>query len=122
LLGADISKIKARPGDKVEITWYFESLKSVTGGWKMFVHFDGPGQRFIADHVPVEGALPFSDFKPGQFIADRQTVVVPASAPAGEYGIWVGLFSGRKRAPVNSAGEGEVENDRLRIGALDITR
>lgn len=116
LLGIDLGRTEARAGDDLEITWYFECKKPVRGSWRMFVHVEGPS-RFLGDHDPVDGVLPFSRFRTGQFIADRQSIRVPPNLPSGEYTIYAGLFQGPRRMAVG--GVPHVDN-RVRIASIRV--
>ena len=59
--------------------------------YSVFVHFEGPS-RFQADHAPVAGRLPTSQWIQGEILRDDFTATVPASAPPGTYTATVGLW------------------------------
>ena len=92
LIGVDLDRKEVRPGDRLTITWYWESLAEAPGPWKAFVHFEGPNRREPFDHDPVGELLPFEKFKPGQIIKDVQEIRVPDNFPEGEARIWTGIF------------------------------
>jgi hypothetical protein len=118
-LGADLPA-DARAGEEVELTWYWESKKRIPEGYKPFVHFEGPAGRFLGDHDPAGGALPMGRWRPGQLIADRQKLRVPAGTAPGEYTIHVGVFRGAERLPLASAGAADAGENRLRVGTLRV--
>lgn len=92
LIGVDLDRDEVRPGDRLTVTWYWESLAEAPGPWKAFVHFEGPNRREPFDHDPVGELLPIEKFKPGQIIKDVQSIKVPDNFPEGEARIWTGIF------------------------------
>jgi len=105
-------------GESFTLTWHFRSTRKLTTAYRVFVHIDGEGQRIHGDHDPVEGKYPIPLWEPSDVIADRQKIDVPASSHAGEYTIYMGLYSGDTRLPIRqgpNAGE-----DRARVGVLRI--
>ena len=112
-LGADLPS-EARAGGDVDFTWYFRSDRALAGGWKPFVHLQGPNDAYInLDHDPT---VPVARWKPGQNIADRQTRHLDASVKPGEYTIYLGFFQRDQRLPLSEGG------DQLRVGTLRISR
>ncbi|HKA87766.1 MAG TPA: sulfatase-like hydrolase/transferase [Haliangiales bacterium] len=114
LLGVDLPP-RARPGETMDVTWYFESLRALAGAWRPFVHVEGPG-RFLGDHDPAEGAYPIARWRPGQFVVDKQKLRVPPGAAPGEYAVYFGIYQGAQRLPVPGAPDG-----RVRVGTLRVT-
>src|SRR5690606_33319697 len=91
---------RARPGDTITLTWTFEALGRVPGGWKVFAHLKGPRATFVnGDHEPVR---PFAWWRAGQFIRYQTTVVLPRHLAPGTYTVWTGLFKGNRRAKVTT--------------------
>jgi choline-sulfatase len=123
LLGADLPAQAVRAGERARIVYYLESLAPVAeDDWKLFVHLDGPA-HFQDDHVPVDGALPFSRMAPGQLIADVRELTVPRHLPAGDYAIVVGLWRrGSGNLPATGAGAADLGKGRVRVGTLRVTR
>jgi hypothetical protein len=117
-LGADLPE-SARPGDRIPVSWYFESLQALPGAWKVFVHVEGPG-RFLGDHDPGHAGLPIARWKPGQVIADRLKLAVPPGTPPGEYTVYLGVYQGNKRLPLSEAGDADGGEDRIKVGTLTI--
>ncbi|MBK7538049.1 MAG: sulfatase [Myxococcales bacterium] len=111
---------KVRAKDVVELRWTFESLAPMPAGWKVFVHVEGPS-RFTGDHAPPR---PLEWWQPGQFVQYSTTLRVPASAPAGSYTVWVGLWKGAARQPVRrspGAPTLRIEQDRAAVATLELT-
>jgi hypothetical protein len=118
-LGAD-APAGGRAGADLDITWYFECKKRLSGAWKPFVHVEGPN-RFLGDHDPANGALPISRWKPGQIIADRQKLHVPPGTPPGDYVVYLGIFQGDSRLPLAGAGGADAGENRLRVTTIRVT-
>lgn len=91
LLGWDVPA-SVRAGASFEVTLVYKILAPVGGSWRVFMHFDRPGGRFLGDHVPIDGRCPTSDWQAGDIIVDRVTVA--ASGGAGDYTLWTGFFTG----------------------------
>lgn len=122
LEGLDLEKTEVKPGGKIELTWYFKSLKAMAPGHRIFVHFRGKGRYFTADHQPVDGALPFEAWTRGQWIADWHSVDVPESAAPGEYELTMGIYRGRRRMEVKVSPEQEAGNNAVRVGTIRVVR
>ncbi|MCP4195681.1 MAG: sulfatase-like hydrolase/transferase [Proteobacteria bacterium] len=120
LLGLDLPKNPVKRGETIDITWYFKSLAQVRGRWRIFVHFEGSGRRFSGDHDPVEGALPLRVWKPGQIIADKQTITVPVTTRPGDYTIYMGIYKRKERMKIASPGR-TTSGSRLKVGSIRIT-
>src|SRR5690606_5032382 len=56
---------RVAPGEALPVTYTFEARGRLTGGWKVFAHFESRGHRFQGDHEP---ARPFDWWQDGQFI------------------------------------------------------
>jgi arylsulfatase A-like enzyme len=115
-LGADLPA-EARRGTTVDVTWYFHAERPLPGRWRPFVHFEGPSY-FQGDHDPP---LPMARWQPGQYIADRQALVVPPNAPPGDYAVLLGIFEGGKRLGLSGAGAADAGENRLRVATLRVT-
>jgi hypothetical protein len=119
-LGADLPA-EAHAGSEVEVVWYWESLARLPGNWKPFVHFESAaGGRFLGDHEPAGGALPVARWQPGQRIADRQKLMIPAGTRPGEYTAFVGWFHGGQRLPLSSSDAADAGDNRIRVGAIKV--
>jgi hypothetical protein len=118
LLGYDLPNELHR-GQEFKIRLYFQVLQPLSGAYKVFIHFDGPGSRFNGDHVPLEGRFPTQYWVPGYYITDEHLMSPDrATQPAGFYRIFMGFFSGETRLKV-VAGPQDGEN-RVKLGNLPI--
>jgi hypothetical protein len=122
LIGADYPAVVRRPG-KIPLTLHFRINRRPPAGYKIFVHFDSPGDpRVLGDHDPLEGAFPTAYWLPGEYIKDPIEVDVPLmTTPAGTYTLFVGFWPGgeQKRLPITS-GNISDGHDRARIGTIEI--
>jgi len=121
LVGADFPTTVRRPG-KIPLDLIFRVKTRPPGGYKIFVHFDGPAApRVIGDHDPVGRALPTGYWLPGEYIRDHSETDVPLmTTPAGTYVVYMGFWPGGdgKRLKIT---EGPNDGaDRVRLGTLEI--
>jgi len=112
-LGLDVEPTTAVPGKELKLTHYWKSVASPGDGWRLFTHIEGPNhQGFInADHGPVGGKYPVSQWKPGDIIRDQQTITLPASWSHESVMVYVGLWRGPTRLTIKSGpndGSGRV--------------
>jgi hypothetical protein len=121
LLGVDLPDTVSRLTDgKFAITLYFHVKDKLPAGYKVFIHFDGPGNRFNGDHVPADGRFPTQFWSPGDYISDRFVVPVPLmTTPAGTYTIWAGFFLGDNRLKLESGSAAEPNGtNRVPLGTM----
>ncbi len=72
LVGYSLQPATLRPGERVKITYVFNTIKTVPDNWKLFVHGDGAQDRMlILDHIPANGMHPVKDWMPNKFIEDE---------------------------------------------------
>jgi len=105
-------------GQRFEVTWHWRAIGDPPAGYTVFVHIDGHGLRLNGDHEPVDGRYPTKLWDEGDVIVDTHELFVPANFPRGDYEIYVGWFSGKKRLEVRS-GPQDGDN-RLRAGILPV--
>ncbi len=112
-LGMDVEPAVAIPGKELRLTHYWKAVASPGDGWRVFTHIEGPNhQAFInADHGPVGGKYPVSQWKAGEIIRDEHTITLPASWTHDTVTVYVGLWRGPTRLTVKSGpndGSGRV--------------
>jgi hypothetical protein len=121
LCGADFPPTMRRPG-KIPLDLYFRVHTRPPAGFKIFVHFDAPGEpRLIGDHAPLDGAFPTASWLPGEYIRDHYDVDVPLmTTPASVYTVLIGFWPGGegKRIPI-TVGPNDGA-DRARLGTIEI--
>lgn len=132
LIGVDIDKTQVRPGEGFKVTWYWEAIEAAPEGWKVFVHFEGPGHRTIHDHHPVGELYPISKWEKGQIVKDEQTIMVADNFPNGTARLYVGVFDddawrerkqnvrmtvvNRDEVKTTVHGDGRIEVGAVRVG------
>ena len=93
LIGYDVDKTNVKVGETLTISYFFRTLKEDIRKWKLFVHIVGPNGRFEnADHVPVSGAYPISDWQQGEIIEDQHLVRIGPKNKPGRYTVMLGLW------------------------------
>lgn len=108
LVAADTDGKPVRRGDAIEVTWVWEALQDIEGGWKIFVHLEGPGRRATHDHHPVDDLFPMGRWKKGQIIRYTQTIPIMADFPEGAARLYAGIFD-------EAAWNERQENRRMQI-------
>ncbi len=103
-LGMDFDPPVAEPGKEIKLTHYWKSVASPGDGWRVFTHLEGPNHQgyLNADHGPVAGKYPISQWKPGEIIRDQHTVGLPGNWTADSVLVYVGAWRGQPRMPVKS--------------------
>jgi hypothetical protein len=121
LVGADFPPTIRRPG-KIPLTLYFRVNARPPGGFKIFAHFDAPGEpRLIGDHPPVDGIFPTAYWLPGEYIRDRYDVDVPLmTTPAGTYTVLIGFWPGGEGKRLRITAGHNDGADRTRLGTIEI--
>jgi hypothetical protein len=113
-LGYEIQPAQPIPGQHFEIIHYWRAEKPIPEDWTIFVHFGIPGQPGMVangDHIPAAGAYPTSQWKVGAAFKDPQVFGLPPSFPAPQIEVYVGLYQGDKRMPLDPPARGP--EDRL---------
>jgi hypothetical protein len=112
LIGYDINKSRARPGDTVVVTYYLEGLTDEPIDSEIFVHLQGSksGAWQNLDHTPVKGLFPLRKLRKGQVLKDVQRFKIKRRYPAGKARLFWGLFQGKRRLKILNPIE--VKHDR----------
>jgi arylsulfatase A-like enzyme len=118
LQGYELRSPTVRRGGILDVTWFFEVRRPLKGPWKLFVHLVGPGFQ-TADHDPVEGLVPLQHLYRGMQVADRQRVLIQPHLRPGRYTIYLGVFAGRDRLPVEGDGA-EPRNHRIAAATFTV--
>ncbi|MBN1218117.1 MAG: glycosyltransferase family 39 protein [Anaerolineae bacterium] len=93
-LDQDLTTIQPVPGELIQISFYWQTLRPVTANYQVLLHLvDDQGiTKGIFDYQPFDGQRPFPDWVPGQTIRETRTFVLPADLPSGTYTLAVGLY------------------------------
>ncbi len=115
LVGYDIDKTTAKPGERVTVTYYIKGLAEKPDDNMLFVHFQGrkndPKAWMNLDHHPIEGLLPLRKLAKGQVAKDVQTFKIREDFPGGPAKVYWGLWRGNYRLKVKNADAATVEVD-----------
>jgi hypothetical protein len=123
LLGWDVQNARGEnvvnisAGVEYEIVIYYRVLDRISGEWDTFIHVDGFGRRYNGDHPTLQGRYPFSLWRAGDLIADRQRLELEPNFAPGSYEVYLGLYSGSRRLEVRRGPH--VEN-RIIAGRLTV--
>jgi hypothetical protein len=118
LIGYDVADTVTR-GGKFTITLYFQVLSRMPAGYKLFIHFDQPANRFHGDHEPLDGKYPTQYWLPGDYIVDPHDVEIPfITTPAGPYDMFVGFWLGEGRLKITEGPNDGV--NRVPLGSLKV--
>jgi hypothetical protein len=121
LVGAEFPPVVRRPGT-IPLSLFFRVNKKPPGGFRIFVHFDIPGEpRLIGDHAPLNGAFATEYWLPGEYIRDSYDVEVPLmTTPAGTYTLFVGFWPGGEGKRLKITAGSSDGGDRTRLGTIEI--
>ncbi len=120
-LGYELQPEKPQPGQRFEITHYWRAEKPIPDNWTIFVHFAIPGQAGLVangDHIPAAGAYPSTQWKVGATFRDPQTFGLPPTFPSPQIEVYVGLYQGDRRMPLDQPSLGT--EDRLLAATLTL--
>ncbi len=94
LTGFDLPTGKIKPGERVQLTLLWKSIRPTDRDYTVFVHvLDARGNIVAqADHQPQNGAYPTSIWDAGEQVRDDLTVVLPPQTPDGKFTIAIGLY------------------------------
>jgi 4-amino-4-deoxy-L-arabinose transferase-like glycosyltransferase len=94
LLGYAIQRPSGNASDALELLLYWQAQAQLGEDYTVFVHLrDGTGRTLAqSDHLPLAPVYPPTLWPPGQTVRERSVLALPVELPAGEYGLWVGLY------------------------------
>ncbi len=103
----------------VRLEWQAE--KPIAENYKVAVHIVDASGALVAqyDSLPQGGLLPTSRWQPGQTVIDPLAIRLPASLPAGRYGVRLIVYdeASGQRLP---AADGQASGDSILIGSLEV--
>lgn len=123
LVGYDVQKTTARPGDEVVLELVWQAQARPRGRYKVFTHLVGPdgeihGQR---DLEPGRGRLPTNGWAPEEYVVMEYAIPVDGTAPAGTYELRLGLYDPDTgvRVPVQHP-QANTQEQYLSLAAIEI--
>jgi hypothetical protein len=116
LIGYDMDRRTASPGETIHLTLYWRALAKMEEDYVVFVHLLlGEDQIWArVDSQPLDGAAPTSTWRPGWIIEDRYELTTGQDAPSGTYQIELGLYlpqAGKRLGVLGS--DGRLVGDRV---------
>lgn len=106
--GCMIKPSKAKRGEQVTMTCYFEKSGPIKDDYELFAHFEGPS-FFQGDHYLVGGLFPTSGWHE-EIIRDVFRLVIPDDIPAGTYRLYFGFYTAAAREEAVPAGATDGNN------------
>ncbi len=123
LIGYDISPGTWTPGRRGSVTWHWRASRALEQGWKLFTHLDAKGSssQLNADSDGLIRRLyQPGQWKAGEYIRDRQSILLPADWKGSSATFHVGVWNGPHRLQV-TRGPSDGEN-RARALVVPLTR
>lgn len=120
LIGYRTDSKKVRPGDDVQISYWFRVLKDTPPGWRLFVHGVGGDRMENYDHPTANGQWPVERWEEGSYIRDTHTVHIPSDWSADHFDIRLGFWQpsqGRIDFEGPLSGDGQK---RVRVTSLEV--
>jgi hypothetical protein len=123
LLGYDLDRPEARPGEVLHLTLVWRCLDEMDVGYTVFTHLLDAGEqvRGQQDNPPRGGTYPTTLWAPGEVVVDEFEIAVHADAPPGSYVVEVGMYdpANLQRLPVlDPTG---AAGDRILLGSVQVT-
>jgi hypothetical protein len=121
LLGYSLTPETAKPSETLQLVLYWQALSSMDERYAVFVHLLDAAGDLVAqqDNEPEAGAAPTTSWLPGEVIADRYSLTLPDTLPAGEYRLVVGMYrtDGGQRLPVLDTAADSIPLATIRVAA-----
>jgi hypothetical protein len=124
LLGAEVDRTAAKPGDPIKVTLYWRALQLIDRSYVEFVHLIDQQGIIVAqrDTWPGRGMYPTTLWQPGEVIADSLYLHVPDGAYSPNAAtLHVGLYEqgGPRLTAIDAEGQAVADNVAA-IGTLKI--
>jgi 4-amino-4-deoxy-L-arabinose transferase-like glycosyltransferase len=117
LAGYDLDTLVVKAGGSLNLTLYWEALRSMDLDYTVFIHLrDKDGQIVAQEDVqPQNGRAPTSLWAIGETVIDRHQIGLGADAPPGPYRLYVGVYywGTGERLPLEERPSGRLPDDTL---------
>jgi len=115
LVGYDLDRTAARPGETVHLTLYWQAIRPVSQNYSVFTHILGEENRLWAqsDGWPQGGNAPTKTWPEGQVIPDPYELTLYPDAPAGVWEVEIGMYDERGTRLKVLDPAGHVAGDRV---------
>jgi len=116
LIGYEMDRRLARPGDTLTLTLYWEGLAEMDQNYSVFTYIQGPDDEIWArtDAWPQNGDAPTAIWQVGQQVIDPYLLRLDPHTPPGLYDIEMGLYlaqTGQRLRLINT--DGRLTDDYL---------
>lgn len=109
-----LSTLQVRAGESFAVTLYYRANGADKGNYTRFLHLYDAGQGMAAqqDGPPQGGVNPTSAWLPGEVIADRVELLIPAGVAPGDYTLYAGFYDSTNgtRLPLVDGGQPLPDN------------
>lgn len=115
-----------RPGGRLELTLYWETVRSPDRRYKIFAHLLTGEPRVVAqqDAFPLGGEPPTQQWRPGEQYDDRLVIELSSDLPPGTYQLVSGFYDpvdGTRLAPAREAGGPPLPLDQAWLAEVEVT-
>jgi hypothetical protein len=109
---------RAAPGGAVTVELDWRDVHPLAAPYSVFVHLDTVHGKLVAQHdgVPAAGLSPTERWQPGEVIADRHGLLLPAGLPAGAYLLHAGIYRVGGNRLTLPDGQNQVELGTVQVG------
>jgi len=123
LLGYDLSSNQVKPGDKLDISYYWRCWQTPPLNYFIFVHLIGQGRRINYDHLLDHGRRHMTNLQPGEVVREDYRVTIPSDLAPGKYRLLVGLwdphFTGKSVLVTRGEDQG---NEAVHLATLEVLK
>ncbi|MBC7236968.1 MAG: glycosyltransferase family 39 protein [Chloroflexi bacterium] len=122
LVGYDLDRTAAAPGESLHLTLYWRALRDIDTNYSVFTQVVGKQDRIWAqmDGWPRGGQAPTATWRRGQLIVDPYVLTIKQEAPPGVYDLQVGMYTAEgKRLTVTGEG-GHAKDTRILLGNIRV--
>ncbi len=123
LLGYDLSANQVKPGDKLDISYYWRCWQPPPLNYFIFVHLTGQGRRVNYDHLLDHGRRHMTKLQPGEVVREDYRVTIPRDLAPGKYRLLVGLwdphFTGKSVVVTQGADQG---SEAVHLATLEVLK
>ncbi len=116
LTGYDRAPHSPRPGDRLQVSLYWEARQPLEAEYHTFVHLLDAGGQVVAQSDQQPGGMyyPTSLWRPGERLRDDHALTIPGGAPEGVYTLLAGMYA------LGGGGQLELLGEPAVIGSVGV--